>query len=159
MVADMVKLQRLIGCRPGELCVMKSQDIDRSADVWLYVPESHKNEHRGKHRIILLGPKAQAILRPWLLKAGDGYCFKARGRRGQPLRVRSYRETIHRACKRAGIPKWNPNQIRHTAGTDIRSKYGLEAAQIVLGHATADVTQVYAERDLAKAVEIMREVG
>jgi site-specific recombinase XerC len=41
----------------------------------------------------------------------------------------------------------------------IRKRYGLEAAQVILGHASADVTQVYAERDLQKAVEIMREVG
>ena len=50
-------------------------------------------------------------------------------------------------------------QLRHTAATEFRAKYGLEAAQVVLGHAKADVTQVYAERDLAKAREVMREIG
>ena len=55
--------------------------------------------------------------------------------------------------------RWSPNQLRHTAGTAIRKRFGLEAAQVILGHASADVTQVYAERDLQKAVEIMREVG
>lgn len=44
-------------------------------------------------------------------------------------------------------------------GTEIRKRFGLEAAQVILGHASADVTQVYAERDLQKAVQIMREVG
>ena len=44
-------------------------------------------------------------------------------------------------------------------GTEIRKRFGLEGAQVILGHASADVTQVYAERDLQKAVEIMREVG
>jgi hypothetical protein len=42
---------------------------------------------------------------------------------------------------------------------DIRARYGLEAAQVILGHSRTDVTQVYAERDLAKAVEVMREIG
>ena len=55
--------------------------------------------------------------------------------------------------------RWSPNRLRHSAGTEIRKHYGLEAAQVILGHASADVTQVYAERDLQKAVEIMREVG
>jgi len=55
--------------------------------------------------------------------------------------------------------RWSPNRLRHSAGTEIRKRYGLEAAQVILGHASADVTQVYAERDLQKAVEIMREVG
>jgi len=55
--------------------------------------------------------------------------------------------------------RWHPNRLRHTAATSIRAKFGLEAAQAVLGHAKADVTQVYAERDLEKAREVMREVG
>ncbi len=38
------------------------------------------------------------------------------------------------------------------AATRIRSEFGLETAQVVLGHAKADVTQIYAERDQAKAV-------
>ena len=46
-----------------------------------------------------------------------------------------------------------------TSATVIRSKFGLEAAQVVLGHTKADVTQVYAERDLAKAQAIMAEIG
>jgi hypothetical protein len=55
--------------------------------------------------------------------------------------------------------RWHPNQLRHTAATEIRARFGLEAAQAVLGHAKADVTQVYAERDLSKAVEVMRQIG
>jgi hypothetical protein len=35
----------------------------------------------------------------------------------------------------------------------------LEAAQVTLGHAAADVTQVYAERDLTLAVEVARKIG
>ena len=55
--------------------------------------------------------------------------------------------------------RWSPNQLRHSVGTEIRKRFGLETAQVILGHASADVTQVYAERDLSKAIEIMREVG
>jgi integrase len=72
---------------------------------------------------------------------------------------RAYRQAIVRACQKAGVPPWSPLQLRHTAGTAIRARYGLEAAQAVLGHAKADVTQVYAERDLAKARAVMSEIG
>ena len=41
----------------------------------------------------------------------------------------------------------------------IRTRFGLEAAQIVLGHARADVTQIYAERDMTKAHSVMAEIG
>ena len=33
IVADMVRLQRLIGCRPTELCDMRPKDIDRNGDI------------------------------------------------------------------------------------------------------------------------------
>ena len=57
------------------------------------------------------------------------------------------------------IPLWNPNQLRHSAGTEIRKHFGLEGAQVFLGHEAADVTQVYAEADIARAADIAREVG
>ena len=52
----------------------------------------------------------------------------------------AYRVAIQRACVKAGVPIWAPLQLRHTAATAIRARYGLEAAQVVLGHAKADVT-------------------
>ena len=55
--------------------------------------------------------------------------------------------------------RWSPNQLRHTAATEIRKKFGLEAAQVILGHAAADITQVYAERDADKAREVVRQMG
>lgn len=55
--------------------------------------------------------------------------------------------------------RWHPNQLRHNAATKIRKRYGLEASQVVLGHASADITQTYAERDLAAARRIMGEIG
>ena len=54
---------------------------------------------------------------------------------------------------------WFPNQLRHSRATYIRKHYGLEAAQVILGHAKASVTQVYAERDLELAREVTREAG
>ena len=38
-------------------------------------------------------------------------------------------------------------------------QFGLEGAQVVLGHAALGVTQVYAERDFEKAARIISQVG
>ncbi len=75
VVADMVRFQRLTGCRPGEVCSVRPMDVDRSGEVWTYKPESHKTEHHGKERFIFIGPKAQAVLVPYLLRPADAYCF------------------------------------------------------------------------------------
>lgn len=57
------------------------------------------------------------------------------------------------------MPHWSPNRLRHSFATRVRKAHGLEAAQVLLGHAKADVTQVYAERDLARAEAVALEIG
>ena len=63
---DMVVLQMLVGCRPGELCDMTTGEIDRTGDVWMYRPVRHKTRHHGHARTIRIGPDARAILAPRL---------------------------------------------------------------------------------------------
>jgi integrase len=70
-----------------------------------------------------------------------------------------YCQAVAKACRRAGVPHWHPNQLSHTHGTAVRALLGLEAAQAALGHARADVTQVCAERNLALAAKVAREMG
>ena len=57
------------------------------------------------------------------------------------------------------MPRWSPNRLRHTAATEFRKQFGLESAQVVLGHAKPNTTLIYAERDLKKAAAVMAEVG
>jgi hypothetical protein len=71
----------------------------------------------------------------------------------------SYAQAIKRACLRAGVPIFAPNQIRHLTGTKVRGLFSLEHAQVVLGHAKADVTQRHAERDLALARDVALKIG
>ena len=63
VVADMVRLQRLTGARPGEICSLRPCDLDRSSDVWLYSPCEHKTEHHEKERVIVVGPQASEQFR------------------------------------------------------------------------------------------------
>jgi integrase len=62
----MIELQRFTGMRPGEVCIMRSCDLDTSSLVWLYRPARHKTQHHGHERVIAIGPHAQEVLRPWL---------------------------------------------------------------------------------------------
>jgi integrase len=209
VVADMVRFQRFTGCRPQEVCVLRPCDVDACGEVWAYVPAEHKTEHYGKRRTVFIGPRAQDVLRPYLLREKETYCFcpadserkrlairhearrvpvhygnrpgtnrirrKPRRAAGNRYDTNSYRRAIDRACQSA-FPapdgfnaeqaykwkvehRWAPNQLRHTAATELRKRFGLEAAQVVLGHSMADVTQIYAERDMAKAAAVIREVG
>jgi integrase len=54
---------------------------------------------------------------------------------------------------------WHPHKLRHSAATEIRRNFGIEAAQAVLGHASLTVTEVYAERDGRLAEKVMKQLG
>ncbi len=70
-----------------------------------------------------------------------------------------YAAWVRRACVRAGVRPWKPGQLRHSFGTEVRARFGLEAAQVLLGHKNARVTEVYAETALAKGIEAARAMG
>ncbi len=183
IVWAMISLQLATAARPGEVCVLRPGDIDRSGPVWLARIVEHKNQWRGHERTLYIGPKGQEILTPFLLRPADAYCFspresereryaKAATHRHQPVAppdtnrvvgerytATTYRRAIEYACRKAKIEVWSPNQLRHNAATTIRKDYGIEAAQLLLGHARADVTQVYAEVNKAKAVQVAMQIG
>ena len=126
-----------------------------------YVPSDHKTDWRDIAKLVLLGPKAQAILRPWLDREPTSYLFSPRevvaaklerdrkrsvaqsinGHNGKHKRRRmpreryddeSYCRAVQRICNRIDVPKWTPNQLRHTAATRLRGKHGIEAARVIL---------------------------
>ncbi|MBL8815481.1 MAG: hypothetical protein JNL58_05595 [Planctomyces sp.] len=54
---------------------------------------------------------------------------------------------------------WSPNRLRHNAATELRKRFGLEAARTVLGHTEADTTLFYAEVDWDTARRVIGAVG
>jgi integrase len=219
-VAAMVRLQLVSAMRPGELVIMRACDLNLSGPVWEYRPCFHKAEHHDKAKVIMLGPKAQEIIRPLLCLDFSNYLFspiradeeQAAARRAQrktklwPSHVKhqekrrqarerkvlhdhydvnAYRRAIARACDQA-FPhpslsqisekdlttdqktnlkawrknyRWHPHQLRHARATLIRRRFGIEAAQAVLGHSELSTSEIYAEKNLDVAREVMRKIG
>jgi integrase len=205
MVAAMVNLQLLTGCRPAEVCILRPGDLDRSNPrCWVYRPREHKTEHHDHDRLILIGPRAQAVLLPYLDVPGESFCFSPtrseagrnalrrqerrspmtpsqRARLPRPRRRRapgdrydthSYRRAIKRACALENrgrldcgpcrpcdlVPEWSPNQLRHSRATELR-RHGLDLAKTVLGHSKVETTLIYAEKDMAAAMELVAKIG
>jgi len=193
-VRGLVELQRLTGCRPGEVCRIRRSEIDMAGAVWLYRPSHHKNAHRGKTRTIALGPKAQKLLKEYFTPNLEDYLFSPRQaveelradraanrktprypshikrnaakRKAMPRRApadrytpRSYSYAVLRACDRAKLSRWHPNQLRHTHGTKVRKTFTLEHAGAALGHTKMSTTEIYAERDMGLALEVAAKIG
>jgi integrase len=78
-VRAMVRLQQVTGMRPGEVCAMRTADVDMSGKLWVYRPRHHKTEElHGLEREVLIGPAGQAVLRPWLRPKLDEFLFQPR---------------------------------------------------------------------------------
>lgn len=91
--------------RPGELCQMRPGDIDRVGDVWTYRPKTHKNQSRGKQRLIAIGPRAQKILRPYLLRPADSFCFSPKEVVDRLMSERKANANTHKNYKARLEPK------------------------------------------------------
>ena len=63
---------------------MRPCDIDTTGPVWEYRPRRHKTEHHNDDgnpdldRVVYLGPKRQAVLRPLLPADPQAYVFSPR---------------------------------------------------------------------------------
>jgi integrase len=81
VAADLVRFIRLTGCRPGEACQLKPMDIECQGKVWKWTLGSHKNRWRDHDRVIMIGPRAQKLLRPYLeqlKRQPHKFCFSPR---------------------------------------------------------------------------------
>jgi integrase len=214
IVRAMVLVQALTGARPGEVCRMRRCDISTDPAerlplpktklnvaafrpemddgkpgplVWLYVPPTHKTARKGKPRAVLIGPKAQEVLRPFFDgRPADAFLFSPReatdefrtrhkrscrcGREPGPnYTTQSYGRhvvmTVARLNKRraeAGeglIAAWAPNQLRHQNATDTSEEFDRETAAARLGHADLDVINIYAEQSIKKAAKAAALMG
>jgi len=151
LVRDLIDIQRLTGSRSGELLMMTTGMLNRTGNVWSAELSDNKCRHHGKSRTLHFGPKAQLILTKYLSADPDAKLFK--------MTRQAYCRAITRVCDKLEIARWVPHQLRHTAAEVVRDEFGLEHAQSVLGHSTANMTEHYAEIGNARAAEVARKIG
>lgn len=190
----LVELLRITGMRPGEACSLTLGQIDRTGEIWVYTPDSHKTKHKGKSRAIQFGPSARAVIERHL----DGVAILDTEPVFSPIRQRSERferirskrrsrvqptqkdrskstakklpgstytpvavcHAVAIACRKAGVPKWSPYQLRHLVAAEVRERFGLEHARAVLGHSHASMSAHYARgADGKLAGEVAKKIG
>ena len=191
-IDDMVRIHRIIGCRPSEVCNLRWCDTNESDDIWIFTPWEWKTEHKNQERPIPILPEAQQFLEKYRHRPVEEFIFSPRetvrivAERKQAARktkvtpsqakrakeyskkppkhnerysTRSYERAIDRACDKAGIPRWNPNQLRHAFATEARELFDAETAQLILGHAQLNTTEIYAEKSLKKIKDAARMIA
>ena len=156
-----IRLLLLTGARPSEILRLKRGDIDCTGPVWSAVIREHKLSYKGIKRTLYFGPRAQNVLRPFLLRNDHAYLFSPKEaeaerhgncenhRRADQLpnpkktdRVigdhydhTGLAKAIRRVCDKHEIPRWTAYQLRHSACTQIEASADIETARAILGHA------------------------
>jgi integrase len=168
-VRDMIRLQLYCGARPGEVCRMTAEEIDREGivhmkgrkvqlpgGVWVFQPGRHKARHKGRIVAYVLGARAQRILS---LRPAVGWLFPSPRRLGRPWTLSGYQHSIRNACIAAGCGHWSPNMLRHSFLTRLDAAAGIQLASYAVGHASVDTTAIYVERNLFAVAEAVAKLG
>jgi integrase len=117
----MMKLHDLTGMRSGELCLMRTCDIETNdkGKPWVYKPAKHKTQNHGHVRVVPIGPQAQEILKPYLKPDLQAYIFS-------PAQAQVERDALKRhkrksrvqpsqICRKKRNPKKKPGECYTTA--------------------------------------------
>ena len=102
-IRAMIEVQRLTGCRPQDVVQLRGADIERCGPVWEYRPGRYKTEHHDAdgsdaERVIFLGPKAQALITPFLASNPSDFLFSPR--RSEEQRLDEHGASGKRQCGR-----------------------------------------------------------
>lgn len=131
----------------GDARLMVMKFMDRPSDQYLFSPIESAAWHR-EQRSLARKTRSCCGNRP-----GTNLKKDPKRKPGVKFTKDSYRRAIVSAARKAKVEHWTPYQLRYTAAAAIREALGLEAAQAILGHTRAAMTNHYARASEAKAIE------
>jgi len=135
-IVDVLRLTLYTGARSGEVCAMRSRDVDIDAKTW-----THTQGKTGDVSVTPLAAPAVEILRNRL---GEEYVFPVRGR---PVKQKALSVALF-ASRKAGdacpIDHWTSHDLRRTTRTGLaRLGCPFEIGESILGHRLPGVAGVY----------------
>lgn len=136
VVADMIRVQLLCGCRPSEVCRLTPGMINRIGDVWTAELEQHKTAHHGRQRIIYFGPESQKILTKYLLRGKDSPLFSPKESDAKRRAARSEKRKTPLLCgnrpgtNRKKKPKLQPTDRYDTSSYGRAIKYACRKGEL-----------------------------
>jgi integrase len=95
----MVLVQTLTGMRPNEVVQMRMADIETDGPdgCWVFSPRTHKTEHKGKSRRVVLSKRVQELLQPLVNLDREALLFS-------PVRSEDERRVMRRAARKSKVP-------------------------------------------------------
>jgi site-specific recombinase XerD len=156
---DLAILQvlRHTGIRVGELCALRTSDIDVSDRKGSLTVRRGKG---AKFRTIPLNADVRQALGVYLAvrpRVSDDHLFV--GQRGRGLSAAAVWYLVTKYAHQAGLEDVSPHTLRHSFGKQLLDvTKDLVAVAALLGHEKLETTAIYtqpSERDLARAVALL----
>ena len=66
---------------------------------------------------------------------------------------------VRRACKRAGVERFTPYDLRRTAATRVRAALSKDDARLLLGYVSADTTEIYLLEEVREAIKTAKRLN
>ncbi len=129
----------------GDIRITISSFLDRDADSFCFSPREAMAWFRQQQR-----KNRKSKVQPSQVSRAKKNPKRQPGLQYSPG---SYYRAVTTGATKAKVDHWFPYQLRHTAASVVREALGVEAAQALLGHSRADMTEHYARLTEAKAIE------
>ncbi len=151
---QVLMFQALVGCRPGEACLLRYEEIKGS---FCELHRGKTYERVGEPRLLYLTREALRLVRDQ--PTTSGYVFL--NRNGQPYKPSGLRSILKRAAQRAGYHIPGPYCLRHSwAQAAVDSGLSLDAVGEALGHQPgSSETKVYAKISRQRALKEVQTLG
>ena len=174
--AEPLKWQALVhvlidtGCRRGECCGLKWEDVDLEGRVLTirrnlcYTPQKGvyvDTPKSGKVREVDIGPETAALLASLRGQSEGGYVF-TREDGVEPMHPQSPTRYLKKLSAKCGVPDLHPHKLRHTfASVSILAGADVASVSEALGHSDKAVTlRMYTHADAEsrrRAAQLFRE--
>lgn len=134
----MVRVQVATGMRPVELFRMRPADIDRSGEVWIYTPQTHKTMRTGRAKLIPIVGDAREAIEDYLNREPEAHIFSpAESMQWHRAMATANRKTPKKQGNRVGSNRVK-NPIRaartHFAGTSYQQAIKRAAKKAGVAH-------------------------
>jgi integrase len=135
-IADVLRLTLYTGARSGEVCSMRSRDVDIDAKTW--------TRTQGKTGDVSVTPLSAPVVEILRNRLGEEYVFPVRG---NPVNQKALSVALF-ASRQAGdacpIDPWTSHDLRRTTRTGLaRLGCPFEIGESILGHRLPGVAGVY----------------
>lgn len=160
MYQSMATIMLLWALRIGEAAAISDDVINyRRKEAFIYSvvtwmkghPEIKKGTKTGMDAKMPITPEIEIELRKLQENRPKG-CKYLFHHKGKLLRYDMILKEFNRALKEADLPYSGTHVIRHTMATITRKNLGLDAAQAILRHTTARMSEEYARLDVSDKV-------